>query len=174
MAQKDVRRAATDYALGVLSRRRVSRGQMRESLRRKGYSDTEAETAIAKLVEWGYLDDKSYSREILRSMLAACPIGRRRAVFELTRKLFDKQLIEEAVDEVFAGLGEEELAALAARKYLSEKKSVLTTEKERERLARWLQRRGFGYEAISSALRTAGWTSGDGQLDSGIRDDLHL
>jgi len=174
MARKETKRTATDYALGVLSRRRVSKGQMRESLRLKGYSDKEAETAIAKLVEWGYLDDGSYSRELLRSMLNTCPIGRRRAVFELSRRLFERELIETVVDEVFTGVGEEELAALAVRKYLSQRKSGLTTEKERERLARWLQRRGFGFEAISSVLRRTGWTSGDGQLDSGIRDGLHL
>jgi regulatory protein len=138
---------------------------MRESLRRKGYSDKETETAIAKLVEWGYLDDEGYSREILRAMQRTCPIGRRRAVFELTRRLFDKELIERAVDEVFAGVGEEELAALAARKYLSNKKNESTTEIERERLARWLQRRGFGFEAIHSALRRTVWTTGDGQPD---------
>ncbi|MGI6666652.1 MAG: regulatory protein RecX [Bacillota bacterium] len=156
MPARNTRRKATDYALGVLSRRRVSKGQMRESLSRKGYPDEESETAIAKLVEWGYLDDEIYSRDILRAMMNECPIGRRRAVFELSRRLFDKELIKRAVDEVFSGVGEEELAALAARKYLDRKNSGLTSERERERLARWLQRRGFGAEAIFSALRRTG------------------
>ena len=35
-------------------------------------------------------------------------------MFELSRRLFDKELIKRAVDEVFSGVGEEELAALAA------------------------------------------------------------
>ncbi|HHY76110.1 MAG TPA: regulatory protein RecX [Firmicutes bacterium] len=170
MARGGSKGTAIDSALGILSRRRVSRGQMRESLRRKGYSDSDAETAIGKLIEWGYLDDRSYCREILSSMMDTCPIGRKRAVFELSKRLFDKELIEEVVGEVFDGLREEELATLAVRKYLGEKRRGLTTEKERERLARWLQRRGFGYEAISSALRRTGPAAGDGQLDSGISD----
>jgi SOS response regulatory protein OraA/RecX len=128
---------------------------MRVSLSRRGYADQESETAIDKLVEWGYLDDESYCRDILRAMLNECPIGRRRAVFELRKRLFDKELIERAVDEAFEAVGEEELAALAAQKYLGGKRSGLTTEKERERLARWLQRRGFGTEEILSALRKA-------------------
>ncbi len=123
---------------------------------RKGYPDDESETAIAKAVEWGYLDDESYCRDILLAMLNECPIGRRRAVFELRKRLFDEELIKRTVDEVFGAAAEEELAALAAKKYLSGKRSGLTTEKERERLARWLQRRGFGAEDILSALRRAG------------------
>ena len=38
------------------------KGSDEESLSRKGYPDEESETAIAKLVEWGYLDDEIYSR----------------------------------------------------------------------------------------------------------------
>lgn len=152
-------------ALGILSRRRVSRGQMRESMRRKGYSEEEVEDTLAKIGEWGYLDDDGYARDILRSMISECPLGRRRAEYELSKRLFEKDLIEAVVNEAFGGLREEEMASLAARQYLDVKRngksSESGSEKERERLARWLQRRGFGAESVYAALRSLGRSERD-------------
>lgn len=156
MPEKGVRQSPLDYALGILSRRRASGGQITASMRRKGYSEQEVGEALARLSEWGYLDDEGYARDILHSMAEGCPLGRRRAKYELSKRLFDTDTIEAAVNEAFLGQREDEMALLAARKYLDGKSGVSVTEKERERLARWLQRRGFDTESICSALRSLG------------------
>ena len=153
MPDKGEKRSPLGYALGVLSRRRVSTGQMRDSMRRKGYPEDEVENVLQKLTEWGYLDDRGYARDILRSMIAECPLGRRRARYELSKRLFDRDLVESVVNETFESASEAEMASLAARKYLNGKSSGPVREKERERLYRWLQRRGFGTESIYSVLR---------------------
>lgn len=123
---------------------------------RKGFPDTESESCIAKLREWGYLDDQGYARDVLHAVSSECPVGRRRAAFELRKRSIDPELARAAVDETYEGLSEEVLAREAARKYLSGRKTGSLKEKERERLARWLQRRGFGYESIRSALSSLG------------------
>lgn len=157
MPDKGVKRSPLDYALRVLSRRRVSKGQMRDSMRRKGYPEEDVENALLKLCEWGYLDDAGFARDILQSAISGCPLGRRRAEFELSKRLFDKELIASAVDDTYQEVREEELASLAAKKYLDGKVSGPVKEKERERLARWLQRRGFDSESIYSVLRSLEW-----------------
>lgn len=145
-----------DYALRVLSRRRISSGGLKHRLTRKGFSETDAESCTEKLREWGYLDDLGYARDVLTGLESECPVGRRRAKSELLRRSIDPVLAQEVVDEAYDGVSEEALALTAARKYLNGKDGRLLKEKERERLARWLQRRGFGYDGIRTALSALG------------------
>lgn len=149
-------RSSLDYALRVLSRRQVSSGNMKQLLSRKGYNETDAESCVAKLKEWGYLDDQGYAKDVLHAMMGECPVGRRRAVFELRKRFLDRELTKEVVDEIYSGLSEEALAKEAARRYLKGRNAGSLKGKERERLAGWLLRRGFGYAAVRSALGDAG------------------
>jgi len=143
-----------ETALSALSRRRLSSGQLLDILRRKGCADDDARACLAKLEEWGYLDDRSFAKDLIGSMLRACPIGKRRAHLELSKRLFQKELAEEVVREAYCGLIEEDLALEAARRYLNGKK-VLSV-KEQSRLGRWLLRQGFESEIIGSVLRRLG------------------
>jgi regulatory protein len=145
-----------DYALRVLSRRRVSSGKMKDLLARKGFEESESEECIAKLTQWGYLDDRGYAKDVLEAVKAPCPVGRRRALYELRKRMVDEDLARSVAAEAYEGTSEEDLAREAVRKYMDGKDPVPLTDKERARLARWLGRRGFGYEAIRSALRDAG------------------
>lgn len=154
-------RTAMDYALRILSRRAVSSGTLRDLLSRKGYPRTESEPCIEKLREWGYLDDQGYARNVLHALSSEYPVGRIRAAFELRRRAVDPELAAAAIDEAYRDVSEEALASEAARKYLSGRSKGSLKQKEREKLARWLQRRGFGYESIRSAL------SGLGQSNPG-------
>lgn len=145
-----------DYALSVLSRRRVSTGNLKQLMSRKGFSEADAEECAAKLSEWGYLDDQGYAKDVLHAVMSDCPVGKRRAGFELRKRSIDGDLAASVLEEAFSGVAEEDLALKAARKYLGAKDAGSLTVSERQRLARWLERRGFGYEAIRSALRSAG------------------
>lgn len=145
-----------DYALRVLSRRRVSTGRMKELLARKGFTEQESDQCVAKLTEWGYLDDQGYARDVLQAVSAPCPVGRRRALYELRKRMVDPDLARTVTTESYEGVSEEALAQEAARKYMGGRREGPLKDKERDRLARWLGRRGFGYESIRSALRALG------------------
>ncbi|MGI6643695.1 MAG: regulatory protein RecX [Bacillota bacterium] len=143
---------AMDCALRVLSRRRVSTGQMESLLKRKGALESDINECIARLSEWGYLDDRRLAKDILHEALATCPIGRRRASYELLKRSFQKGISEDAVSEVFGELAEEDLAKEALSRKLRGRDLGSLKEKERVRLARWLWRRGFDGQSIRSAL----------------------
>ncbi|HHW18125.1 MAG TPA: regulatory protein RecX [Firmicutes bacterium] len=145
-----------DVALRILSRRRVSSGEMEALLLRKGYTGDEVGNCLDRLKGWGYLDDRSLARDIVSSMVKACPVGKARAMFELERRRFQKELAREVVEEVYNGLVEEELAKVAAERYFGEKKE--RSLKDCHRLARWLLRRGFEPETVRSIV------SGFGQM----------
>jgi SOS response regulatory protein OraA/RecX len=129
---------------------------MKDLMNRKGFGEAESSECIAKLTEWGYLDDQGYARDVLRAVSSACPVGKRRAQFELRKRLIDKDLADSVTYDVYSGVSEEALASEAAGKYLNGKDIGSLKDKERERLVRWLQRRGFGFQSIYSALRGAG------------------
>lgn len=145
-----------DYALRMLSRRRVSTGKMKDLLARKGFSEPESSACIEKLSDWGYLDDQGYAKDVLQDVSAPCPVGKRRALYELRKRMVDPALAQMVTAETYEGVSEESLAEEAVRKYLNSKREVPLHDKERDRLARWLERRGFGYESIRSALRNLG------------------
>ncbi len=153
MDRKDKRIRPMDYALRVLSRRRVTKAQLEESLKRKGAPDEEIQSCLERLSSWGYLDDRSYARDMLAESLSGCPVARRRAVYDLVKRGISKSLAEEAADEAYGDRSEGDLAQVAAEKYLSGRQCDSLTDQERERLARWLWRRGFDGEAIRSVLR---------------------
>ncbi len=143
-----------DYALRVLSRRRVSTGRMKELLARKGFTEEESYECILKLTEWGYLDDQGYAKDVLKTLSGS--VGQRRAVYELRKRAFDPDLTRTLTAEAYEGISEDTLAEEAARKYLNGKCVCSLKDKDRDRLARWLERRGFGFSAIRSALRSLG------------------
>lgn len=142
-----------DVALKALSRRRMTSGQMRNLLFKKGCDPEESERCLDRLSSWGYLDDKSYVKEVLKYMLGDCPVGKRRAVYDLVKKGFDKDLAEEEATEAYKDLYEGDLARRAASKYLNGRRCESLKDQERKRLFRWLMRRGFEIDAIYFALK---------------------
>lgn len=140
--------------MNVLSRRRVSSGQMRRWLERKGYESEDIETCLKRLTDWGYLDDRAFARDIIISIIRTCPAGRKWAYRELEKRLFEKKVAEDVIEEVYSGLAEEDIAYQAAIKYLKGRKP--SSLKEYQRLARWLERRGFENETVFSVLSKLG------------------
>ena len=149
-------RGPMDYALRVLSRRRISSGALRSLLSRKGFPVPASDSCIERLREWGYLDDLGYAEDALRAVFSGCPVGRRRAEYELRKRCIEPGLAEKILDEAYQGVSEEALASEAALKYLNGKDARSLKLQERARLARWLERRGFGHESIRSALSALG------------------
>jgi regulatory protein len=123
-------------------------------LSRKGFMPGDIQACIEKLEEWGYLNDRVLARDILRAIIRNTPCGKRRCFYELEKRRFCKELIEDLVQEVYSGLDELCLAHTAAKQYAKGKSPW--TLKDSERLARWLYRRGFTGETILSVVRTFG------------------
>ncbi|HHW26303.1 MAG TPA: hypothetical protein GXX23_03060 [Firmicutes bacterium] len=142
-----------DVALRALARRRMTSGQMRNLLLKRGCGQEESEQCIEQLSSWGYLDDRGYAKDLLRFMLSDCPVGKQRAIYDLVKRGFDRDLAEEAAAEAYGDVSEAYLARRAASKYLNGRKAGSLKDRDRERLFRWLWRRGFEADAIYAALR---------------------
>jgi regulatory protein len=141
-------------ALNILSRRQVSTGQMRFMLSKKGFAPDDIRECIGKLEEWGYLNDVVLARNIVEAIIRNNPCGKKRCLYELEKRQFDRDLAKTVVEEVYSEYDERELAHAAAKQYARNKTEW--TNRDKERLARWLYGRGFTHSTIFSVIRTFG------------------
>ncbi|MBC8276940.1 MAG: regulatory protein RecX [FCB group bacterium] len=143
-----------EKAVDLLSRRRLSRGELRLKLLSRKYDPAEIEDLLDRYEEVGYLDDETLARDYAESRLIMKPMGRRLLELELRKRLLSDGLAESAAEHAFSDISEDDLAEQVVRKAVS-----LT--KDRKKIYQKLARLGFQYDAIESAMSKcepeAGW-----------------
>ena len=144
-----------DYAIGALARRSRSVAELKRLLRNRVEADTEfgktlVELIIVRLKDHGYLNDARYAAAYSSYRRDTEKFGRMRVVTDLKAKGVHGDVIEKAVDAVYEGVKEEELA----RAYLRRKRLVKPkNQKEAARIFRQLARGGFGPKTIFTILK---------------------
>lgn len=146
--KEKTRVSAMDRALTYLGYRMRSQKEMRDYLRQKGYEAGEIEETMARLMDYGYIDDEAFSREFLRSRLNRGPVGRKKLEYDLLKKGVDREAIARVLEEYHSHEEGERCRELAKR---------LAAQKGRDQKAmasiqRTLMARGFGYDLIRQAL----------------------
>ncbi|MDA1001607.1 MAG: regulatory protein RecX [bacterium] len=127
-------------ALRILTRRSHTRFEIFQKMRQRGYPAAEVNALLDRFTRYGYLDDARAARSRVRYRLESRPVGRRLMGKELIEKGVPADVRETILDEFYAGDTEHELAFDAARR---KRKSGGDARKDRERLLRFLERRGF-------------------------------
>ena len=118
----------------------------------RGGTTAIVDEVIARLREYGYLDDAKYAQSYASLRLRERPIGRRRLERDLSLKKVDKQTASTALDEVFGETPEEDLIerAIAKRTRLRGKPK---SREDAKKLFDHLLRQGFGFELVSERVR---------------------
>jgi regulatory protein len=140
-------------AAKLLAARQRSVAELRERLLTgRGATQTNVEEVIARLREYGYLDDAKFAQSYASLRLRERPIGRRRLERDLLIKKVDKQTAGTALDEIFAATPEEELIdrAIAKRVRLRGKPK---SREDAKKLFDHLVRQGFAFELVSDKVR---------------------
>lgn len=141
--------------LKLLGRRELSVSQLRSRLLDREHSAEDADTAIARLLETGALDDRRVALAYARTAAKIKGRGRLRVARELQALGIAKDVAAEAVAEVFGDLDERTLIDRAIQKKLRGGKKPSTMQ-ERARLYQFLMRQGFTPAAVAVALRKIG------------------
>jgi regulatory protein len=143
------RARALGAAIQLLTHRPRSVHELRSRLRRKQFSPEAIDAAIERLSSWGYLNDEDFARFWVENRQANRPRGERLLVQELRMKGIDRDTIQETIDatEIDEPAVALDLARSKLRSY-----SSLPPEVAKRRLAGFLTRRGFGYDAIKPVL----------------------
>jgi len=147
-----MRARAFQRAVKLLAAKPRSIEELRERLAERCSSKTVVETVIARLREYGYLDDERYALGYASSKVRQQPIGRRRLELSLARKKVDRAVADEALDQVFAETPEEALLDQALEKRVR-LRGRPKTRAEAKSLFDHLLRQGFPFELVGQKVR---------------------
>ncbi len=145
----DERARALDAALQFLGYRPRSEKELRTRLKSKGYSDVILDHIIHRLGELDLVDDKAFAAYWVEQRQGRAPRGRRLIDQELRMKGVAVETIQNATED---STDEAELAYRAGEKRARALAS-LDDREFKQRLGAFLQRRGFDWESISTAVR---------------------
>ncbi|HEX7956147.1 MAG TPA: regulatory protein RecX [Pyrinomonadaceae bacterium] len=142
-------------AVKLLAAKPRSVEELRERLLEKGWADEAAvDYALAKLKEYGYLDDERFAFGFASYRVRQKPVGRQRLARDLQTKKVSKETADAALELVYQETPEEELIARAIEKR-TRLRGRPTTRQETKSLYDHLLRLGFSYDLIIRKVREA-------------------
>jgi regulatory protein len=151
-------------AVKLLAAKPRSIEELRERLLEKQWTDeAAADYALAKLKEYGYLDDERFAFGFASYRVRQKPVGRQRLARDLQTKKISKETADAALELVYQETPEEELIQRAIEKRIR-LRGRPTTRQETKSLYDHLLRLGFTYDLIIRKVREA---SAAAELDEG-------
>ena len=150
----DLRRKTFERAVKLLTARPRSVAELRERLLRgKNTNEEIVETVIARLREYGYLNDERFAFSYASYKVKQKPVGRRRLERDLKFKKVESSVANEALEMVFNETPEEQLIDQAIAKRLRIRGKP-KTRLEAKSLFDHLLRQGFEFELVSEKIRS--------------------
>jgi regulatory protein len=148
-------------AVKLLAAKPRSIGELRERLLEKQWTNAEAvEAVLAKLTEYGYLNDERFAFGYASYKVRERPVGSRRLQRALALKKVDKETADEALKLVFEQTPEEELIDRAIEKRVR-LRGRPKTRAETKSLFDHLLRQGFSYDLVIRKARAVSETDLD-------------
>ena len=147
---------ARQKALRLIHYRLRSEQELRTRLLEQEFDPGTVTHAIEQLRSIGIVDDEKFARAYVHDIHLRKPAGRRLVLQLLRLKGVPQGIIRKILDEPADGASEQDLALEAAKKVLkriSGSRKTIERQKQQQRVARFLARRGFGWETISPVLR---------------------
>jgi regulatory protein len=143
---------AKSYALKLLSYRSRSEKEMRERLKKKGFSNEQIRDTIKFLSHTGLINDRLLATDLMTYSVRRKSLGRMGIRMFLTKRGIDSELIESALAD-----HTEEKEMASALELMDRKLRVLEKYPQKtvkRRLLGMLRRRGFSGSVIHRALNT--------------------
>lgn len=134
-------------ALKSINSRYKSIFELRESLRKKEYPDEMIDKAIDRLIQQGYLDDRSFAKSYIHTQMVTTMHGPNRIKGDLMNKKVSSSIIDEEMAVYDIDLQEEKISKLIERGIKSNhtKGGIVLKQK----IVNDLKTQGFDYELIS-------------------------
>ncbi len=143
---------AKQRALDYLAHKPRTEEEVRRKLRRQDVPDPVVEDVVARLYELSYLDDEAYAQDYVRNRFASKKYGPVRIRRELVERGIDRHTAETAVDELFAEKNVQAVAREHAEKRWSRVADEDDPRRRKQKLYRYLRRRGFTSSTITPLL----------------------
>jgi len=144
-----------DYAVKVLAGRAYSTGEMKEKLRRKAEHAADVDPILARLKDYGYLNDRKFAESFAAARLENEGVGRTRVLADLARRRVAPAVAQQTVGKVYEDTSEEALVEdFVRRKFRgASREHLFQGEKELAAAYRKLLRAGFRIQTIVAVLK---------------------
>ena len=153
MTTDEMRRQTFNRAVKLLTVKSRSVAELRERLLQgKNTTADVVETVIARLEEYGYLNDERFAFSYASLKVKQRPVGRRRLQQDLKHKKVENKVAEGALELVYAETPEEQLIDQAIEKRIRVRGRP-KTRIEAKKLFDHLLRQGFEFELVSDKVR---------------------
>ena len=154
------------FALKALGGLAHSTGELREKLRRRAERAADVDDVLARLKEYGYLDDRRFSEGFATARLSNQRLGRTRVIQDLRQRRVAPALAERTVARVYEDVDEEALIEeYIRRKYrMAPREGLFQEAKDLASAYRRLLHAGFGTAQIVKVLKR--FAKDPGLLDS--------
>src|SRR5712691_5700895 len=150
---EQIRERTFQRAVKLLAAKPRSIAELRERLMQgRGANKAVVETVIARLREYGYLDDERFAFGYASLKVGQRPVGKRRLQRDLMLKKIDRAVADEALEAVFAETSEEELIDRAIEKRIR-LRGQPKDRAEAKKLFDHLLRQGFPFDLVSAKVR---------------------
>jgi regulatory protein len=143
LENKDTKQKAYSSAVRFISHRPRSVKEVRDSLKKKEFTEGVIDSTLDHLSRVGLLDDREFAKYWFDQRVSFKPRGASLLRHELLLKGVDRDVIADELDAI----DEEEMAIQAARKWAS-RPSNLAKEDYKRKLSAFLARRGFKYSVV--------------------------
>ncbi|MCU1262643.1 MAG: regulatory protein RecX [Bryobacterales bacterium] len=144
-----------DYALKAVGQRAQTIGELRTKLRARAADPADIENTLAKLKEYGMLDDRRFAENFAAARLENQGFGKARALRDLRQRRVAPAVAEKAVERAYAE--SDEIALIeeyVRRKYRSTPRETLFQEdKDLASAFRRLRLAGFSSGKIVQVLK---------------------
>lgn len=147
--------ALWEYALRVLGRQAQSVSELERKLLKRAAEPSDVAATIAKLREYGMVDDCKFSEAFASARVENEAFGRLRVLRDLRLKRVPRKIAETAVEKAFSGVNEQDLLQrFLARKYRGKNlREFLKQEKNLASAYRRLRGAGFSSAGSLAALK---------------------
>ncbi len=135
---------ALEYALSLLSRSDKTSRQLFDALIKKGFSKEEAEEALERVKDYGYVNDSAYAKRFVENNSSFK--GRRRMKADLTAKGISEEDLNLALEEITDEDEEQAAFALAEKRFRGK-------DRDGAKIFRFLAYRGFSQGVIYKVIR---------------------
>ena len=139
-----------EIALRLISNRPRSIKEVKDRMKEKGIDDAVQERVVTRFAELDLLDDIAFARYWIDQRARFKPRGIPLLQQELRQKGVDQQIIQDLLNEL-----DNSSAAMQAAEKKARTLAHYPEEEFRKKLSGFLQRRGFYYEEIRTAVDSA-------------------
>lgn len=142
------------YALRLLTGRDYTCAALLTKLAARDVNSQDAETVVNRLQQEGFLDDRRHAERFAAAALASGRFFGSRLRLEMRRRGFETALVNDILSAISVEHDQEtDIRAIMESRHPGFSFSA-ADDREKRKVIGFLQRRGFGFSAIMTALRT--------------------